>query len=211
MRLASEPVSLIPLGRNVMERAGTNAFTYARYLVPYLCDWQGKAIFADGCDMLPRVDLCELVGLLPLGSPLAVVQHDYNTRHPRKYVGTELESQNVDYPRKNQSSLMVWDCAHYAHRKLTPEHVNKAEGLHQFSWLDPESITALPKEWNWLCDEYGPSHKAKLLHWTAGIPAFAHYRQAPHAEEWRSALKEAQRGLQLAPETYDDTLEHSDR
>ena len=34
-------------------------FTYTRFLVPYLCGYQGKAIFID-CDMLCLGDIAEL-------------------------------------------------------------------------------------------------------------------------------------------------------
>jgi hypothetical protein len=35
---------------------------------------------------------------------VAVVKHDYKTKHRRKYIGTPLEADNADYPRKNWSS-----------------------------------------------------------------------------------------------------------
>jgi hypothetical protein len=38
-----------------------------------------------------------------------------------------------------------------------------------------------------LVDEYGPNKEAQLLHWTAGIPAFPHYCNAPHAADWAAA------------------------
>lgn len=199
LKLSKDPVSLIPLGKNVTKREGTNAFTYARFLVPYFCNWQGRAIFVDGCDMLCKADPAEMFEYLALGSPLAVARHEYSTGHSRKYIGTELEAENKDYPGKNQSSVMAFDCAHFAHRALTPEYVNKASPaeLHSFQWIkQQERIGELPLEWNWLADEYGVNENAKLLHWTAGTPAFQYYHDTPHAEDWRAAWVEAMQGLQ---------------
>lgn len=181
-----ELVSLIPL--QGQQRDGTNAFTYERFLVPYYCGFQGWAIFADGADMLLRADLSELWALKDKDTynAVRVVKHDYQTRHPRKYVGTEMEAHNGDYPRKNWSSLILWNCGHFRNRCLTPDFVASKAGsfLHRFEWLDDDRIGELPKEWNWLADEYGGNQLSKINHWTAGIPGFEQYKFAPMADEW---------------------------
>jgi hypothetical protein len=81
---------------------------------------------------------------------------------------------------------MLINCDHYAWRKLTPTYVETASRLEllTFSWLNEHLIGGLPAEWNWLADEYGANDEAKLVHWTAGVPAFEHYQNAPHADEW---------------------------
>jgi hypothetical protein len=190
----SEPVSLTAIGGG--QRDGSNAFTYSRFLVPYLCDFQGFALWVDGSDMLLRADLAELWATRCTWNAVSVVKHEYLTKHPRKYVGTELETDNVDYERKNWSSVILWDCGHYMNRCLTPEYVAKHDGahLHRFAWLPDERIGVLPTQWNWLADEFGENENAKLLHWTAGIPGFYHYRDAPHADEWRDAVRASTRG-----------------
>lgn len=190
-----EQVSFIPISGD--QRDGTNAFTYARFLVPYYCDWQGLALFVDGADMLCKGDISELFGFTDNYSALYVVKHDYKTNHPRKYIGTGMEADNADYPRKNWSSVILWDCASYRNRVLTPEYVSKATGshLHRFEWLPEDRIGELPKEWNWLADEYGENHEASLLHWTCGQPGFYHYHNAPHAQEWRKSVRNVLRGL----------------
>lgn len=195
----SETVSLTALGGVGPERDGSNAFTYSRFLVPWLCRFSGMAIFVDGADMLCRGDLAELWALRDPFAAVQVVQHSYQTRHPRKYVGTEMEAENRDYPCKNWSSVVIWNCAHMRNRRLTPEYVAEQSGeyLHRFEWLhdEPDLIGELPIEWNWLADEYGASTTAKLLHWTAGVPGFYAYKDAPHADEWRAAVRKVQRGL----------------
>jgi hypothetical protein len=149
--------------------------------------------------MLCKSDPVEMLEYLGWGQALAVARHEYSTAHPVKYVGTDLESPNKDYPGKNQSSVMVFDCGHFAHRCLNPEYIAKSSPaeLHSFAWIrQQDRIGELPLEWNWLADEYGKNDKAKLLHWTAGTPAFEYYHSAPHSEEWRAAWVDAMQGLQ---------------
>lgn len=183
----SAPVSVTPLVMN-MQRDGTNSFTYSRFLVPHLCNFDGFAIFVDGADMICLGDLAELWEMRSSGgSAVKVVKHDYKTRHPRKYVGTEMESPNESYPRKNWSSVMIFDCGHYMNRCLEPKFIAEKDGayLHRFGWLPDDRIGDLPREWNWLCDEYGANTQAKILHWTAGIPAIYAYRNSPQAQAWQ--------------------------
>ncbi|MEY4079277.1 MAG: hypothetical protein RIS80_1046, partial [Actinomycetota bacterium] len=135
---------------------GTNSFTYSRFLVPYLQGFQGFAIFADGADMLCRADIAELWDMRDPLKAVQVVKHDYTTCEPRKYVGTQMEAPNSSYPRKNWSSLMLFNCSYPMHNRLTPQYIAQTSGtlLHRLSWLDDSKIGELPKEWNWL-DEYG--------------------------------------------------------
>lgn len=190
---ATEPVMLCPLHLPMLpmyaggQRDGTNAFIYSRFLIPYLMGYKGWAIFADGADMIVKADIAELWGLRDESKAVQVVKHDYKTRHPRKYVGTSMEAANADYPRKNWSSLMLINCERW--RKVTPDAVSNWSGaeLHRFAFLADESVGDLPAEWNWLADEYEENQGAKLLHWTAGIPAWPRYSNAPHAVDWASA------------------------
>lgn len=192
---ASVPVALIPIGSKD-HRDGTNAFTYSRFLVPYLCGFKGRAVFVDGADMLVRGDIAELFGLWDFRSAVMVVKHEYTTEHHRKYVGTSMECANENYPRKNWSSVILWDCENALNRTLTPEQVSTASGayLHRFNWLPDDRIGGLPASWNWLADEYGENKEAKLLHWTAGIPGFKAYRNAPHADEWMRTFEKVEEG-----------------
>lgn len=193
---ASAPVALMPLHLPLFrsfyaagQRDGTNSFIYTRFLIPFLQGFHGWAIFCDGADMVIRADIAELWALRDRKKAVLVAQHDYRTKHPRKYVGTSMEAANEDYPRKNWSSVMLINCEHPDWAMMTPEMVQAMTGseLHRFSFIDPEQLGALSLAWNWLADEYGPNEDAKLLHWTAGIPAWAHYKDAPHADDWRAA------------------------
>jgi hypothetical protein len=172
----------------------TNTFTLARFMTPEICNWGGAAIFVDACDMLLRADISELAGLFDPSKAVQVVKHEYKTKHQRKYVGTEMEADNKDYPSKNWSSVILWNCGHIAHfhaKKEIKRAIKKGDGkyLHRFGWLQEHQIGSLPAEWNWLADEYGENPKAKLIHWTAGYPGFKHYENAPMSQHWHETAK----------------------
>lgn len=165
--------------------------------MPHLCNYAGYAIFADGADMLLRSDLAELWQLRETKYAVKCVKHDYSTAHPKKYIGTELESDNQDYERKNWSSLVLWNCGHWAHfRNRDALLDSNGPFLHRFSWLEDHEIGELPKHWNHLVTEQPFSEKARLAHFTLGIPGFEHYRQSHYAHEWTADLKSAASGLQ---------------
>lgn len=187
IRNSSQPVAIVPVALNLFRdysethTDGSNHFIYTRFLVPYLCDFTGHAIFIDG-DMIVRGDIAELWDMRNAALDVQVVKHDYKTRMPVKYLGAK----NEDYPRKNWSSVILWNCASFPNRKLTPDFVQHATGseLHRFSWLDDSRIGELPREWNWLPDEYGPNADAKLLHYTLGTPCFQEFADTPQGNEW---------------------------
>lgn len=176
-----EGVAFYPLqGRS----DGTNAFTRARFLIPVLQRGQGFAIFADAADMICVGDIAELWELADPSKAVQVVKHHYSTRHPRKYRGTAMEAENSQYERKNWASLMIVNCRHPAWQDAGRLIQAPTIDLLQFKWIADEDIGSLPMEWNWLVDEYGHNSAAKVLHWTAGIPAWDAYRDAPMAATW---------------------------
>lgn len=187
IRNSSKPVSIIPVALNLFKdysethTDGSNHFIYTRFLVPWLMSWQGWAIFIDG-DMIVRGDIAELWEMRNMSCDVMVVKHDYKTKMKEKYLGAK----NEDYPRKNWSSVILWNCNSFPNRKLTPEFVQQSTGsfLHRFTWITDDRIGELPKEWNWLPDEYGPNPDAKLLHYTLGTPCFHEFANTPQAEEW---------------------------
>jgi lipopolysaccharide biosynthesis glycosyltransferase len=196
---ASVPVSFTPLHAPTIanfdgQKDGSNAFIYSRFLVPHLMGYSGWAIFCDG-DMVVLDDIAKLWAEREnhtFDKAVAVVKHDYKTKRSRKYIGTPMEAANADYPRKNWSSVMLWNCGHYANRRLTPELVTESPGsfLHRFQWLDDRQIGALAPEWNVLVGEQDTAG-ASLLHYTHGAPGFSHYANCDASEHWRRALKKA--------------------
>ena len=126
--------------------------------------------------------MAELWALRDESKAVMCVHHDYKTRAATKYLG----SQNADYPRKNWSSVVLWNCGHPANKLVTPDFVMGATGaqLHRFTWLDDSLVGEIPKVWNWLPDEFGANPDAKLCHWTLGTPCFHEYAHVPMASEW---------------------------
>ena len=184
---ASKPVAFHVLNEAGMP-VGTNAFTYSRFLVPYLMGFKGHAIFADAADMVMLADVAELDALFDPTFVVQVVQHpNYSTRHKIKYVGTSMQCPNRDYARKNWASVMLMNCEHPYWRPITPEALATVAGLSllQFGGLKPAEVGALPPQWNRLADEGHPVDDAKVLHFTAGLPCFPHYKDAPAAHRWR--------------------------
>ena len=187
IRQASRPVAIMPLALNLFKdytethTDGSNHFIYSRFLVPHLMGYSGHAIFIDG-DMIVRGDIVELWEQRSAHHDVQVVKHNYKTRMTEKYLGAK----NEDYPRKNWSSVILWNCSSYPNRRLTPEFVEKATGaqLHRFTWIDDSRIGELPPEWNWLPDEYGENLDAKLLHYTLGTPCFHEFATTPQGNEW---------------------------
>jgi lipopolysaccharide biosynthesis glycosyltransferase len=187
IRHATQPVQIIPLALNLFKdytethTDGSNQFIYSRFLVPHLMKFSGWAIFIDG-DMIVRDDITKLWELQNPYMDALVVKHDYKTKMSEKYLGAK----NEDYPRKNWSSVILWNCNSFPNRKLTPEFIQKATGseLHRFTWIDNERLGELPIEWNWLPDEFGPNTNAKLLHYTLGAPCFHEFADAPQGDEW---------------------------
>ena len=195
---ASLPVSFMPLAINTLkgyEETHTdksNDFIYSRFLTPYLNDFKGWAIFADG-DMICQTDIKELWDLRDESKALLVVKHDYQTKVHQKYLGNINES----YPRKNWSSVILWNCSHPKHKILTPNFIANQTGkyLHRFSWLEDADIGGLPKEWNWLAIEYPENRNAKLIHYTLGTPCFKDYQTTDMADIWHQVQKRIIQGF----------------
>ena len=184
---SSLPVSFIPLAINTLyeyketHNDRSNDFVYSRFLTPFLNDFRGWAIFADG-DMICQADIKELWDLRDDTKAVLVVKHNYQTKSFKKYLGNI----NENYPKKNWSSLILWNCEHPKHKILTPEYIAKQTGkyLHRFSWLNDHDIGEIPKEWNWLAIEYPVNLEAKLIHYTLGTPCFKDFRETDMAAEW---------------------------
>ena len=187
---SSVPLSIVPLAENNLNfydeshSDGTNKFTYSRFLIPYLMDYNGWAIFVDG-DMVCLSDIKELISYFDPKYAVSVVKHDYKTKQKLKYFGQK----NEDYPRKNWSSVIIWNCSHPKNKQLNPSFVNNKEGsfLHRFQWLNDQEIGDLPKSWNWLAIEYPEKDNLKLIHYTLGTPCFKDYANTSLSEFWKKA------------------------
>ena len=194
LRRSSIPVSVAPLMQGQLkglyrrERGPTESteFSLTRFLVPALSEFRGWSIFMD-CDMLCRADIAGLAREIERQPDKAVLvcQHDYVPKTQRKFLGHV----QTKYPRKNWSSLMLFNNARC--RALSADYVNGASGLelHRFAWTDDATIGALPLEWNWLVGEYDYNAAAKIVHYTIGGPYFDAYRSCDYADEWFAELE----------------------
>jgi lipopolysaccharide biosynthesis glycosyltransferase len=185
------PVRFLPLSINSLSNYnerhndGSNDFIYSRFLVPHLMNFKGWAIYADG-DMICLEDIKKLWNQRNNNYAVQVVKHDYQTKIEKKYFGNK----NENYPRKNWSSLILWNSEHPAHKILTPEFIEKQSGafLHRFSWIKDEEIGELEKEWNWLALEYEEKKDINLIHYTIGTPCFKEYENKSLSSYWKKAF-----------------------
>jgi hypothetical protein len=151
VRHASKPVSITPLSLKTLPitRRGLTEFTFSRFLPPWLCGYEGRALFLDA-DMVVNGDVSELEAL-ELTAPVHVMQ---------------------DQARFEWASAMLFDCSKC--KVLTPEYVDDARNaLLDLKWSD--SVGHLPREWNH-CVGYAQPEKAKLYHFTKGIPIWRETR-----------------------------------
>lgn len=171
----------------VSEAPMSTEHAIARFFVPLLCGFSGWALFADS-DVLVRADLAELFALADERYAVQVVQHAYEPSETRKMDG-QIQTA---YARKNWSSVVLWNCAHEAHRALTINVLNGWPGrdLHAFTWLADDLIGALPAAWNHLVGVSSESAEpVKLAHFTLGLPNMAGYESCAFADEWRAAAE----------------------
>ena len=195
---ASLPLQITPLFEKSLSKYrfkqddGSNKFIYSRFLTPYLNNFTGWAIYADG-DMVCREDIKELWNLRDNSKAVMLVKHKYTSKVTTKYLGNK----NENYPRKNWSSLILWNCHHPVNKVLTPEFIASMDGpyLHRFSWIPEELIGEIPLDWNWLAAEYKNNLQAKLVHYTLGTPCFLEYKESPMSEYWHETYLRMNEGI----------------
>jgi hypothetical protein len=174
--------------RRDIDRLATTEFTFTRFFVPYLNDYKGWAVFCD-CDFVWKIPTTELEQYCDDSKAVVCVQHDYTPKEGD--IKMDGQVQTV-YPRKNWSSMVLWNCAHPKNKILTPELLNKEtpQFLHRFSWLEDEDIGSLPHEYNWLVGWYKEPRDGapKILHYTEGGPWFDGYRDCEYADVWKKEV-----------------------
>ena len=167
----SKPVAITPLvyRQLPLKRTGLTTFTYTRYLVPWLCNYEGHALFIDA-DMLCLGDIAELPW--DAAESVHVVPHTSVQKHG--------QTVSVVFERP---SVMLFNCAEC--KRLTPEYIETGKPQ-SFDWAD--AIGHLPAEWNHLVG-YDAPKPAKLVHFTQGIPCFPETQNDEYAAEWVQAMQ----------------------
>jgi hypothetical protein len=160
----------------------------ARFFIPYLKDYSGWALFTDG-DVLFRTDVRQLFALRDPRYAVQVVQHA-----PMPDTGSKKRGDTQQlYPRKNWSSVVLWNCSHPSNRKLTLDVLNTWPGrdLHAFRWLEDSEIGALPPEWNYLATVSPELADPAIVHYTLGTVDTPGHEHDPFADEWRAVARAA--------------------
>lgn len=167
-------------GREDLSTESTE-FSFTRFYVPMLCNYEGIALFCDN-DFLWKCDPLEVEKYLG-DNDIAVVKHeDYEA------LGIKMDGkENKSYPRKNWSSLIIYNCSKL--KNLTKEYLDNASpsDLHELKWAD--KIGEIPRSYNHLVGVYKPHNKIKALHYTNGGPWFDKYKDAELSEQWWSTYK----------------------
>ena len=168
-----------------VDKLASTEFTFTRFFIPHLQNYQGWAVFCD-CDFVWTVPTTDLKQYCDPSKAVVVVQHDYTPAEGMKMDGKQ---QHI-YPRKNWSSMILWNCDHPKNKVLTPELLNRESGafLHRFQWLDDEDIGSLPHHYNWLVGWYKEPKdgRPKIYHWTEGGPWFVdNYFDCEYADVWK--------------------------
>ncbi|MBW7876531.1 MAG: glycosyltransferase [Candidatus Cloacimonetes bacterium] len=198
---ATMPVSITPIAlghlkevfRREIHPLQSTQFSFSRFLVPWLSDYEGHAIFMD-CDMMVLDDIKNLWNLRSQDFAVQVIKHGHIPREEIKFLGAV----QTKYEKKNWSSVMLFN--NQKCKSLTPDYVNSASGLqlHQFHWLEGDHLIGeLPHRWNHLVgyDEKNPD--VSNVHFTLGGPYFEEYKDCEYSREWnlelQSLLKAEQR------------------
>lgn len=199
--LSKQPnVNIIPLKQQQLIQQGlysrpvdklaSTEFTFTRFLVPELNQFKGWALFID-CDILVTTDIQQLFDQVNDKYAVMCVQHDYQVRNKIKMDG-RVQTQ---YPRKNWSSVVLWNCAHPSNQVITKELINNTSTtsayLHRFNWLRDHEIGKLSHTWNYLVGVYDDIENPNLIHYTEGGPWFKGYEDCEFADLWYTAHSKA--------------------
>lgn len=194
---ATLPISITPINinhiKNIFTRERNNLqsteFSFSRFLVPYLCNYEGWAIFMD-CDMMVIDDIKNLWDLRDDKYAVMCVKHEHKPKEDIKF----LNQVQTQYEKKNWSSVMLLNSSKC--KSLTPDYVNNASGLdlHRFKWLESEELIGeIPPKWNHLVDYNDNQDISKIsnLHWTEGGPYFKNYKNCGYSQDWLNEFKNA--------------------
>lgn len=142
-------------------------FTYSRFLIPHLENYEGFSLFIDN-DFIFKKSLLPMFYYLDPNDAVACIKYPHYEHDATKFDGEV----NIDYPCKLWSSMMFFNNSHEDCKKLTPEVVNTWTGkqLHQFEWTD--AISEIPQKYIFVEGYDNPEEKWDYtgIHYTRGGP-----------------------------------------
>lgn len=194
LKHSSIPYNIIPIKQDILRKQGlytreidylsSTEFTFTRFLVPQLNNWNGWALFCD-CDFLFLEDVKKLFEQADNKYAIMCAQHNYN---PKNSIKKDNKQQHI-YPRKNWSSLILFNCEHPSHKILNVNDSTKdGKWFHRFTWLKDSEIGKISHEWNWLVGHYKEPNdgKPKALHYTEGGPWLDQYKDCEYSDIWKN-------------------------
>lgn len=173
---------------------GATEFTYTRFFVPYLNNYNGYAIFVDS-DFLWECDILELFeNYIQDDVAVSCVKHLYTNCNDKLKMDGQVQEW---YPKKNWSSLMIFNCQHpNVVKNLTLENANtkSPKWLHRMEWCqeDNNEILEIPKDYNYLVDYYNDGN-IKALHYTDGGPWHPGYENVTYGDRWLMYVSEEEK------------------
>jgi hypothetical protein len=168
------------------DNTGSTEFTYTRFLAPFLCNYKGYAVFCDS-DFLWNCDITDLLQYINKNLAISCVQHEYKEcNHKFKMNGIKQEW----YPRKNWTSLIVFNCEHPDVKKLNIENINSQspQWLHRMHWTEDLNIGNIPHTYNYLVNYYDDINHPNAIHYTDGGPWHFKYINTEFSQEWLNYL-----------------------
>lgn len=172
--------------RSIDENASTE-FSLTRFLTPALSKFKGWSLYCD-CDFLFLDDVKKLFDLADPKYAAMVVKHDYK---PKSNIKMDGQIQ-FPYPRKNWSSLILFNNEHPSHKFLDVNGMTPSE-LHQFDWIADKDLGELPPWWNWKVgydNHLLRYHDPCALHYTDGGPWYEETRNCDYADLWIEQYEE---------------------
>ncbi len=154
-------ITKLQLRHMPIKRRGLTQFTFARYCVPYLCGYEGTAVFLDA-DMLCLGDIFDLERFAPTDCAVAVVKNKLKFEWP---------------------SLMFFNNS--LCMSLTPDFIESGEP-HALNW---GPVGELPPEWNFCVGYDQVKPNLKIAHYTQGIPCFPETKECDFSKEWNDEFK----------------------
>lgn len=164
----------------------TTEFATSRFLPPVMAQ-NGLALFVD-CDVVFMRDVFDMVREVEgQAKAVYVVKHDYRPKSIAKMDGQT----QTKYPRKNWSSVMLFDCDHPSNQRLNLDMINTLPGrdLHRFCWLQDNEIGELDPGWNWLVGEQPKPEYLGIAHFTLGGPWLPNWSEHEYDGIWRKAAE----------------------